>query len=347
MSESRQTGNEIDGVQADADDAALLHEIYRELGERPPFTCPVTYSWSRGESEAQQVTNSLAVWLVVLRRQHPWLDFNRVEGIIFHHDYDQALRDLGERTGRPCEATKEASGTGVSMVVHLDSTCVVVAHESIAAGLLDDASDEHRATAVDLLLHEFCHVHDFAHRHALAISDSMKDVIAGARRYFFPAADAAWSEYFANKYSHTTMASRDDHPKMLADVVPEVSEQIRAATLAYRTTGKVDELAQLAATKVAYMFQCFGYAAGRLHALGESLNDVAPLSAAALRKAGIEDVWDTVCAELLRLDADRDSWASFAVYDRLMDAVDQTLQHLGLHFSTTPQGVHVRAQGRE
>jgi hypothetical protein len=165
--------------------------------------------------------------------------------------------------------------------------------------------------------------------------------VAPLYRHVFTAADAAWSEYFANKYSHTGYSSLDMHPKFLADVVPAVVKDVREAIIAYRTHSKIEEVLSQCRQKVHFLFQCFGYAAGRLSASGATLAEVAPDSVEALRAACLSDVWQGVYKELERLDAGRDSWTAWKVYEPLMAHGDAVFKLLGLRYHESGDGVGV------
>src|SRR5690606_38173991 len=79
--------------------------------------------------------------------------------------------------------------------------------------------------------------------------------------------------------------------------------------------------------------QCFGYAAGRLLGNETTLEEVAPESIIELKAAGLESVWNSVVAELQRLDACRDEWKSFDELRALMQLVAQTFSEFGLWLS--------------
>jgi hypothetical protein len=191
------------------------------------------------------------------------------------------------------------------------------------------------------VLHELCHAHDYGRKRRLLEHEFLNKKVALIDAHVFTAADSAWSEYFANKYSNSACSSPDMHPRYLAEVVPDVVNDIREAIRSYRTHSKLDTLLSLCEQKVRFLFQCFGYAAGRLAANGTSLEDVAPESVTALRNAGMEDVWLDVFAELERLDARREEWTSFDELRPLMATVDAVFKVLGLHYSESDQGVRV------
>ena len=157
----------------------------------------------------------------------------------------------------------------------------------------------------------------------------------------FNAADSAYAEYFANRYSHSSCSSPDMHPKNLAEVVPLVDRDIRAALSAFDAEPRVAELLAVCKAKVRFLFQCFGYAAGRLSAIEVTLDDVAPSSVDALRAAGLCETWLAVHAELDRLDECRESWSSFQELSRMMELADSVYRRYGVVISEGRNGLRL------
>lgn len=323
------------------EDARLAEQVYEELMSKPPLTCPISYTGPGDEEAVNRAMTLLKVHALLLRRKHPWLTFDALDSIVFHSDYALALREISERAGRPCEATSEASGVGVAMVVHLEDKCVAVLDAGVALGIADDSDQARRDLCLDAALHEFCHVYDYGRKRRLLEHEFSKKKVAPIDVHVFTAADAAWSEYFANKYSNSACSSPDMHPRYLTEVVPDVVRDIREAIRSYRSHSKLDTLLPLCEQKVRFLFQCFGYAAGRLAANGTSLENVAPDSATALRSAGMWEMWLVVFAELERLDARREEWTSFDELKPLMACVDAVFKVLGIHYSESDKGVRV------
>jgi hypothetical protein len=327
---------------ADTDVAtnAFIDEVAQELELNLPMKCAFQFDWAGNEEMEQAVIMKIQLGALMLRRAHPWLNFDTLDSIVFHHDYTQALRQVSERAGRECKATAEDSGAGVAMVVHLEDRCVAVLSAGVAIGLLS-ADTAARDLCIDMVMHELCHVHDYGRKRRLLSHEFLTRKITGMGSHVFAAAEAAWSEYFANRYSNSAHSSPDMHPKMLADVAPSVVHGIHDAILAHRKHHRLSELLALSEQKVRFLFQCFGYAAGRLHANATTLMDIAPESVIALEKAGVADVWQTVHEELSRLAESQEKWASLEELQCLMNAAQLTLARLGLHYSEKDGTVRV------
>lgn len=323
------------------ENARLAEQICEELMLTPPLTCPISYTGPGDEETVHRAIAILKVEALLMRRRHPWLTFSALDSIVFHSDYNLALREVGERAGRPCEATSEAIGVGVAMVVHLERKCVAVLDAGIALGIVDDADAARRNLCIDTVLHELCHVYDYDRKRRLLDHEFLKRRVVPIDAHVFTAADAAWSEYFANKYSNSFYSSPDTYPQYLAEVVPGAVNDIRGAIRSYRIHGKLDVLLPDCERKVQFLFQCFGYAAGRLAANETSLEVVAPNSASALQDAGLWDVWLKVFGELERLDARREEWASFDELRGLMASADAAFKVLGMHYAESGDGVRV------
>jgi hypothetical protein len=318
--------------------AHLADEIYRELQEKPPLTCSITYTGPAEEAKVREAVHVIQLHTLLMRRKHPWLSFESLDSIVFHADYALALREISERAGRTCEATAEDTGVGLAMVVHLDEKCVAVMSAGLLTGMLAADNIDTQNLCIDTVCHELCHVHDYGRKRRLLAHEFLTRRISPRDRHTFPAADSAWSEYFANKYSHSVYSSPDMHPRYLAEVVPSVVSDIQAAIRSYRTHGDLNALLPLCQQKVRFLLQCLGYAAGRLSATGSGIEDIAPESVNALRRAQFWDVWLAVRAELDRLDDCRDAWTSFDELRTLMTSVDAVYRRLGLFYSVDASG---------
>lgn len=323
------------------EDARLADQIYEELMSTPPLTCPISYTGPGDEETVHRAITILNMEVLLMRRRHSWLTFSALDSIVFHSDYSLALREVGERAGRPCEATSEPIGVGVAMVVHLEEKCVAVLDAGVALGIVDESDAARRDLCIDTVLHELCHVYDYGRKRRLLDHEFLKRKVAPIDAHVFTAADAAWSEYFANKYSNSFHSSPDMHPKYLAEVVPGAVNDIRGAIRRYRIHSRLDALLPECERKVRFLFQCFGYAAGRLAANGMSLEGVAPNSASALQDAGLWDVWLEVFGELERLDARREEWASFDELRGLMASADAAFKVLGMYYTESVDGMRV------
>ena len=309
--------------------------------ENPAISCPISYVGSACEEEVRDAVFLMKVAAWRLREKQPWLNFDALESIAFRSDYDVALSELGARIGRDLSPTNDATGSGVAMVVPVGDRSVVVFSAGILHAVMPSALEDYRDVAFDTFLHELCHVFDNARKHSLLGHEIGVRVLPGLDAHFRAAADSAWSEYFANRYSNSHHSSVDMHPKLLAEVIPSVAEAVLQEIVILRSGGDFDEVLSECKRKVRYLFMCFGYAAGRLAANNQRLEEVAPESVAQLEGAGLWAVWCQVVQELSVLDDRRDAWSSFDDFRPLMSLVGQTFTQLGLQFSLRGDAVHV------
>jgi hypothetical protein len=326
--------NDTNADEFDNDDCNnLIAQIMEELNSNPPIKCSISYTGLGDEETINNIMVQLQIQAFCLKQKHSWLNFDDLDSIVFHSDYSLALREISERTGRICQATNEPSGIGIAMVVPLEKKCAVIFDAGVALSIIDESDPERKNLCLDTILHELCHVYDYGRKRRLLQHEFLIWKISPINSHVFNAAESAWSEYFANKYSNSTYSSPNMHPQYLSEVVPSVVEDIRNAIKSYRTHAKLDELLQFCVKKICFLFQSFGYALGRLSANSTSLEQVAPSSVAALRSAGFWDLWLAIVGELDRLDERRESWTSFDELKTLMALVDDVFKVLGIHYS--------------
>ena len=329
------------GADSSEEDAELIAQLVHELETNPPLACPYSYTGPGDETRVRQAMGVLHLQAALMRRRHPWLNFDALESMVFHSDFVQALRDLSERAGRELHPTTESTGAGVAMVVKLGNKSVLVAEANILLGMTSE-NEARRDICIDTALHELCHVYDDERFGRLLADDLRRGTTRPMQGHVFTAAHAAWSEYFANRYSDSGYSSPDEQPKFLAEVVPSVVNDVHSAIQVHIAQPDLPVVLALCRKKVNYLFQCFGYAAGRLSANGAVLEEVAAESVAALEVAGLYTVFLRVHLGLDALNEERDSWTSFDDLQPLMDQADSTFRALGLHYSLDSRGVRVQ-----
>lgn len=77
-----------------ADEQAVVDAVLEDLANNPPFSCSFTFNWHGDQERAERATTVLRVQALMMRRRHPHLDFSRLKSIVFHHDYELALREV-------------------------------------------------------------------------------------------------------------------------------------------------------------------------------------------------------------------------------------------------------------
>lgn len=318
---------------------ALVDGLLREMQENPPFDCPITFNWHGNEELAAQASTRLRVHAVLLRRQHPHLDFSCLKSITFHHDYELALREVsGGRAG--AEPTKEAGGFSAGMMIGDGDHAHIVMQESIAFGLLSDEGEQ-RELSAHLIRHELCHVDDYRFKRELIARNPASAYVRGFDSYMAPPAATLWDEFYANKYCHGAEPDVLASAPLLDEGLPRIRNEIISAILAYRTDGDLDKLRSVVEPKVRYVFQCFGYAMGTLAALDKALEELSPETAKLLLALKLQDAWGECFRQVCELDSRRAEWNGAGEFKTLFPVVRMVFSAFGLNYRPHGDGAYV------
>jgi len=245
----------------------------------------------------------------------------------------------GEGRSAPAP-TKEAGGFSVGMMVRTGTGVKLVMHESVALALASD--DEQQCNwAQHIVRHELCHVDDFAFKKSLIAKRPDQCAYSGFDSHMAPLAEALWDEFYANNYSSGPWSDRRTFLELLGDVVPTVHAEVVDAILDYRNSGDLDALLAMAAPRVKFIAQCFGYAAGTLVAFGVPLEQEAPQEHAMLTRLGLLPAWEQCFDTLAELDRARPNWDSVLDLSKLFPGCIALFAGFGLHFRPQGAGAYV------
>jgi hypothetical protein len=104
---------------------------------------------------------------------------------------------------------------------------------------------------------------------------------------------------------------------LLKEAIPPVHRQVSDALSAFRSHRGIEQLHRLAEPKIKFIAQCFGYAIGRLDAMGETLEQYAPPIAQLLEDLSLCGAWSRVFTTLAKLDAESKQWVNLDPLDTL------------------------------
>ena len=156
-----------------------------------------------------------------------------------------------------------------------------------------------------------------------------------------PLAEALWDEFYANKYSSGPWSAPRTFLDLMRDTLPAIRQEIVDAILKYRTTRDLDGLLSFAKTKVKFVAQCFGYAAGSLAARRVTLSEAAPDERAMLDQFGLVSAWDQCFDTLEELARTYLEWESALEIRQLFPACVALLTGFGLQYRPQGAGAYV------
>jgi hypothetical protein len=317
-----------------------VEQLMRGLNEAPAITCPFTFNWHGNQELADRASIKIRLYGLMMREDWPSMSFDALKAITFHHDYEQALKDAVGAEGAAPAPTKEAGGFSVGMMVRVPDGVHLVMHESVALALASE-EQEQSDWGQHIVRHELCHVADFAFKRDLIARYPDKCTYSGFESFMAPLAEALWDEFYANTYSSGSWSDPRTFLDLLRDAVLAIHAEIVDAILDYRSSADLDGLLAIAAPKVKFIAQCFGYAAGTLAALGVSLEQEAPEEHAMLQRLGLLDAWDECFRALGELDRAHPNWESVLDLSKLFPGCLALFAGFGLHYRPQGEGAYV------
>lgn len=336
------SNNESDdaGEQLAPEVRERVERLMRDLNEAPAITCAFTFNWHGNQELADRASIKIRLYGLMMREDWPSMSFDSLKAITFHHDYEQALKDAAGAEGSAPAPTKEAGGFSVGMMVRVPDGVHLVMHESVALALASEEPEQSN-WAQHVVRHELCHVADFAFKRDLIAKYPDRCTYSGFESFMAPLAEALWDEFYANTYSSGSWSDPRTFLDLLRDAVPVIHAGIVDAILDYRSSANLDELLAIAAPKVKFVAQCFGYVAGSLAGLGVSLEQEAPEEHAMLQRLALLGAWDQCFNALDELDRARPNWESVLDLSKLFPGCIALFAGFGLHYRPQGEGAYV------
>lgn len=217
----------------------------------------------------------LASALRALIIRHPFLRFGRLGDVEFPAEFTARLSELSRAAGLEPPDEQLEGMTVWGAVVPVQARLTVVLRPELVPLYLGDGPS--RRCALQIVMHELCHVHDLSMRWGFQVEGELR------------LARTMWAEYFAQRYSY----------HMGADV--EVDWQ----RLHYVLEGGCVAPSR---TRTVTVARAVGYAWGSVHAAEETLLDLQPRLHRQLVQQGRFSAW-LETGRTLRMLTDRgEAW---------------------------------------
>jgi len=271
--------------------------------------------------------------------------------IIVTNNFAGELAELSTATasGNPIEYTNEEYAVAVAKVLLLprgdEIEILPVVSANIAAGLVAEDHSHYDSeifrSALHIIHHELCHVHDNNKKIDAFPEVLLKKRHAGKDKYIRSLADGCWSEYIANRLSSSTakinlaafMTSN------FTDAIPRTKALVNDAIRAYRIHSDVGRLLDYFERHGHFLPTAAASACGYLDGLGVPLRDLSAEAEETLNGSYFEETWGAMRSALNEMHSSYpDRWKSMSVYDSLAVAIEAYYGEMGLFLSNRPGG---------
>ncbi len=307
-----------------------------DMEHHPAIACPMRFVWQGNHELAEKVSQKVNLFALLMREERPEIDLSPLREIIFHHDFEQGIRDAAGSKPVPTP-TKEAGGFSVGMLVRHDEDVKLVMHDWVAYALLsNDGCDQD--VSQQAIRHELCHVDDFAFKKSLLAKHPENSCFKDFEAFCAVLAEPMWDEFYANKYSYGPWSDPRLSFDLLRDSLPTVRQEALQAVVSYRVHRDLDRLVRSVEPKARFIAQCIGYATGTCSAIGAPLSELAPEEHNTLVSLNLEEAWGLSSCALESLDAKRPEWDSMLELRALFPACLAVYKSLGLHLEQQEDG---------
>lgn len=301
------------------------------------------------EELATKIGNAV---LYVIKHFDNELDFRRMHRVIITNDFARELKELSDKTAskNPISFTNEDYAVAIGKILTLpkenEYEILPVLNVNFVVGLIQEDTENNEeeiifSSAIHLLHHEFCHIHDDNKK-----IDALKDFILrcsyiGKDKLIYPLAEVCWSEYYANKLSSSTANDViiSEMIKCFVDAIKRTKQEINSQILSYRYHADVERLLYVFQRHGEFLVKTAAYSLGYLDGLKRSLPEFSAEAMECLSGSYFESTWNSMQKALhnmLRIYPD--GWKDINVYDELASSLESYYNEMGLILSTINNG---------
>lgn len=235
--------------------------------------------------------------------------------------------------------SEEGRAMGKTMHYKDDSELVQVIFldKSLAVCFFRD-DEELKNTAIHLLHHELCHVHDTWRRSSISGFDDIEEGRGTGVDFICRVhANVCWSEYISSRLSVQTVHDADDlQVPFLLDMIPHVNNIIIDHIDGYRRSGDVDGLFKTVQLESSKVLKIASIVIGNLQGLNNPA--ITDLVLQYVQEADFISVWEHLWQAFQHLMDIYPSWLDYEVYENLSSAVLHYWNTLGIYPRDTLDG---------
>lgn len=297
------------------------------------------------------IGNAVATVVRTFKEADDYLDFRRMHRIVVTADFAGELAELSAATvsGNITTYTNEDYAVAVAKVMILprdeEFEILPIVNANIAAALAQEDPEnfdkELFRSALHLLHHELCHVHDDNKKIDAFKSHMLRTRYTGKDMYIRPLAEVCWSEYIATLLSSST-AGQNDIAGMtgsFAEAIKRTKQEINKEIISYRYHGDLMKLLGAFGRHGEFLAKAAAYTLGYVDGLGTSLAELSIEASETLSGSYFEPTWKAMHSSFRKMfKIYPDGWQDLAVMDDLALSIENYYAEMGLILSTTEDG---------
>lgn len=300
---------------------------------------------------AKNIGNAVFEAVKAFKQADENLDIRRMHRIILPADFAGELADLSRETasGTPITHTNEEYAIAVAKVLILprddNYEIVLVINANVAAALAPKNKEDYKSqeflTALHLLHHELCHVHDDNKKIDAFNGIILRHSYKGKDMHIRPLAELCWSEYIANLLCSSTAHEHwiSIMTESLSDAIERTKRKIDKEIIEYRYHRDLDKLLNLFHRHGGYLVRMAAHILGYVDGLNKPLEELSQKAIESLSGSYFEPTWNAMQISLRQMRRTYpDGWVDLGIYDSLADVIENYYGEMGFFLSSTEDG---------
>ncbi|MBD1866744.1 hypothetical protein H6F95_05370 [Cyanobacteria bacterium FACHB-471] len=336
-----QAGLQAAQVQSEQEAQEAEAEAYGAVifSNPQPFNFSISFVDCADQDTANVIGSAIKGIVTELNR---WMPLNRLDGITLAADYEHALQklDRGVPTVRILTSVNENYGVGWLMPVLVVRNDVIKIHIVARSGLghsLISEVEAERSLAIHVLVFGLSHAANVSlFEQALPGVHLTEDFYESI---LYPYAGAAWSGYFASRWSASFAPDLIKNDRdILISVLERMLRDIPQVRLTYRIDNDLDRLLSFALSSTGDVLRYAAYLLGHCDDLDRSPYDDDGRLAATLENAGLTGWLAIFQTDLQKIWGNQGRWTSFQEFLTLNRHLERLLWQSGIFPYKTPEG---------
>jgi len=297
---------------------------------------------------AKNIGNAVFGAVKAFKQANENLDISRMHRIILPADFAGELADLSRETasGSSITYTNEKYAIAVAKVLILprddNYEIVLVINANVAAALAPKNKEYNKSqeflTALHLLHHEICHVHDDNKKIDAFNGIILRHSYKGKDMIIRPLAELCWSEYIANFLSSSTAQEHwiSIMTESLSDAIERTKRKIDRKIFEYRTHSDLDKLLNQFHRHGGYLLRVAAHTLGYIDGLNKPLEKLSEKAFESLSGSYFESTWESIQVSLRQMrHSYPDGWVDIEIYNNLADAIENYFGEMGFYLAST------------
>lgn len=307
-------------------------EVLKAWERHPPLRAGIVFDLPPDDPRRTDKVGVLMYQAVLLRQDHPELDFDRIKAVTFTCDVHHTGDQLEKAAGHDLPQFRNAAARLDIFHVNLGGGQVLVITDEAAKACLSPQLPV-RLAAWEMLRSELARCAAVGRLDASGLAAPEPGVQARWHGY----ARSVWIEYFVGGLAAVEGLSTDMARRRLRESLEQDAAALSQAISQFQRDHDRLELRTRAEGCVRGLGEAMAEVLGQLASAGTSLAALDPQLDTLVRVQGLSSLWDGLAGVLARCGRQPSQWDRAAPWDALIAVLQGCLRQVGLHYDDDGQ----------